>query len=155
MKAHYKRYVLNFKRPRRTSRGVLTEKETWFLFLTDGQKKGVGECGLLRGLSFDDCEDYEDQLKNLCRRINENEEISIEELQSFPSIQMGYEMALMSIKSENTFELFPSVFSCVNKNSTPRRTECRQTHYSECLCPWSGISNRWKGRLPPLHQFQF
>ena len=111
MKAYYKRYVLNFKRPRRTSRGVLTEKETWFLFLTEGQKKGVGECGLFRGLSVDDCEDYEDQLKNLCRRINENEEITTEELQSFPSIQMGYEMALMSIKSENTFELFPSAFT--------------------------------------------
>ena len=111
MKAHYKRYVLNFKSPRRTSRGVLTEKETWFLFLTDGQKKGVGECGLFRGLSVDDCEDYENQLKNLCRRINENEEITKEELQSFPSIQMGYEMALISIKSENTFELFPSAFT--------------------------------------------
>ena len=111
MKAHYKRYFLKFKRPVRTSRRILTEKETWFLFLTDGKKKGVGECGLFRGLSIDDREDYEDQLKNLCRRINENEEINQKELQSFPSIKMGYEMALMSIKSENTFELFPSAFT--------------------------------------------
>ncbi|OUW76694.1 MAG: o-succinylbenzoate synthase [Flavobacteriaceae bacterium TMED212] len=111
MKAHYKRYFLKFKRPVRTSQRVLTEKETWFLFLTDGKKKGVGECGLFRGLSIDDREDYEDQLKNLCRRINENEEIKQKELQSFPSIKMGYEMALMSIKSENTFELFPSAFT--------------------------------------------
>ena len=111
MKAHYKRYFLKFKRPVRTSRRILTEKETWFLFLTDGKKKGVGECGLFRGLSIDDREDYEDQLKNLCQRINENEEIKQEELQSLPSIKMGYEMALMSIKSENTFELFPSAFT--------------------------------------------
>ena len=82
MKAHYKRYFLKFKRPVRTSQRVLTEKETWFLFLTDGKKKGVGECGLFRGLSIDDREDYEDQLKNLCRRINENEEIKQKELQS-------------------------------------------------------------------------
>ena len=111
MKADYKRYVLNFKRPGRTSRGVLLEKEIWFLFLTDGQRKGVGECGLFRGLSIDDREDYEDQLKSLCRRINENEEITQEELQSFPSIQMGYEMALISINSNNTFELFSSAFT--------------------------------------------
>ena len=35
MKAHYKRYVLKFRCPGVTSRGVLREKETWFLFLTD------------------------------------------------------------------------------------------------------------------------
>ncbi|MGB2136647.1 MAG: hypothetical protein ACPHVU_03525, partial [Flavobacteriaceae bacterium] len=70
MKAHYKRYVLKFKRPGGTSRGVLKEKETWFLFLTDGNKTGVGECGLFRGLSADDQPDFEDQLKHLCERIS-------------------------------------------------------------------------------------
>ena len=42
MKAHYKRYVLKFKRPGGTSRGVLKEKETWFLILTNENKTGVG-----------------------------------------------------------------------------------------------------------------
>ena len=73
MKAHYKRYVLNFKSPGCPSRGVLTEKETWFLYLTDGNKTGVGECGLFRGLSSDDRPDYEDQLKGLCDLINQNQ----------------------------------------------------------------------------------
>lgn len=111
MKAHYKRYVLKFKRPGGTSRGVLTEKETWFLFLTEGEKKGVGECGLFRGLSFDDRPDYEDELKALCDRVNRNEEIGVGSIKSFPSIQMGYEMALMSLQSNNPYELFPSAFS--------------------------------------------
>ena len=31
MKATYKKHILNFKRPSGTSRGVMTEKETWFL----------------------------------------------------------------------------------------------------------------------------
>ena len=94
MKAHYKRYVLNFKRPGGTSRGILKKKETWFLFLTEEQKTGVGECGLFRGLSIDDRPDYEDQLKDLCDRINQNESVTLESLQSFPSIQMGFEMAV-------------------------------------------------------------
>jgi o-succinylbenzoate synthase len=111
MKAHYKRYVLKFKRPGGTSRGVLTEKETWFLFLTEGEKKGVGECGLFRGLSFDDRPDYEDEVKALCDRVNRNEEIAVGSIKSFPSIQMGYEMALMSLQSNNPYILFPSAFS--------------------------------------------
>ena len=111
MKAHYKRYILNFRYPSGTSRGVLREKETWFLFLTDGNKTGVGECGLFRGLSSEDQPDYEDQLKFLCERINQNEMLSVESLQSFPSIQMGYETALLSLKSEDPFQLFPSKFT--------------------------------------------
>ncbi|MAG19622.1 MAG: o-succinylbenzoate synthase [Flavobacteriaceae bacterium] len=111
MKAHYKRYVLKFRCPGVTSRGVLRQKETWFLFLTDGNKTGVGECGLFRGLSSDDQPDYEDQLKFLCQRINQNEMLSVESLQCFPSIQMGYETALLSLNSEDPFQLFPSPFT--------------------------------------------
>lgn len=111
MKAFYTKYVLNFKRPGVTSRGVFTRKETWFLYLTDGEKKGVGECALFRGLSFDDSPDYEDHLSALCDRINQNEEVPVKALQSFPSIQMGYEMALLSLKSDDSSVLFPSAFT--------------------------------------------
>ena len=110
MKAHYKRYVLKFKRPGGTSRGVLTEKETWFLYLTEGNKTGVGECGLFRGLSADDRPDYEDQLKGLCDLINQNQRVSPATLQAFPSIQMGYETALLSLQSEDPHVLYPSEF---------------------------------------------
>ncbi len=110
MKAHYKRYVLNFKSPGRTSRGVLTEKETWFLYLTDGKKKGIGECSLFRGLSADDRPDYEDQLKNLCDLINQKKRVSLASLRFFPSIQMGYEMAMLSIQSQDPFVIYPSRF---------------------------------------------
>ena len=52
MKAHYKRYVLKFKRPGGTSRGVLTEKETWFLFLTEGEKKRSRGVWFIQRLKF-------------------------------------------------------------------------------------------------------
>ena len=54
IKATFKKHVLNFKQPSGTSRGVLRTKETFFLLLSDGAMKGVGECGLFRGLSIDD-----------------------------------------------------------------------------------------------------
>lgn len=110
MKAHYKRYLLKFKRPGGTSRGVLTEKETWFLYLTDGNKTGIGECGLFRGLSFDDRPDFEDHLKALCDRINDNERVTVDSLRFFPAIQMGYEMALLSLRSEYPYEFYSSDF---------------------------------------------
>ena len=69
MEATYKRYLLKFKVPGGTSRGVLMEKETWFLFLKDGLKRGIGECAIFRGLSSDDRPDYEIQLKLLCNQI--------------------------------------------------------------------------------------
>lgn len=110
MKASYFKYSLKFKQPSGTSRGVLTEKETWFIVLEDNEKKGVGECGILRGLSVDDRVDYEEKLKWTCKNIHLGEEKLWQELIEFPSIQFGVEMAFLSLRSESPFQLFPSEF---------------------------------------------
>ncbi len=111
MKASYHRYFLEFKRPSGTSRGVLTQKETWFLILEKDGKKGIGECGLLRGLSFDDRPDYEAKLKWVCENIHLGATQLWELLPEFPSIQFGVEMAFRSLESENPYLLFPSEFT--------------------------------------------
>ena len=111
MKASYKRYLLKFKRPSGTSRGVLTEKETWFLKIEDDDRYGIGECGILRSLSYDDRPDYEDKLHWVCENINLGKEMLWAELREFPSIQFGVEMAFQSLKSSTPFELFPSEFT--------------------------------------------
>ena len=111
MTADYKKYILNFKRPSGTSRGVLTEKETWFLKISDGNNFGIGECGILRSLSYDDRPDYEEKLKWVCENINMGKEMLWEELRDFPSIQFGVEMAFKSLNSAHPFELFSSEFS--------------------------------------------
>ena len=54
MKASYFRYVLDFKQASGTSRGILKQKETWFIKVEHQNKWGIGECGILRGLSCDD-----------------------------------------------------------------------------------------------------
>lgn len=111
MKATYYPYFLNFKNPSGTSRGVLTKKETWFIIIDNGHKKGIGECGLLRGLSCDDREDYEEKLAWACTNIDLGLEELWESLLEFPSIQFGLEMAFLSLESNSPFELFPSDFT--------------------------------------------
>lgn len=111
MKAIYKKYNLQFKRPSGTSRGVMTEKETWFLILEENGKKGIGECGLLRGLSIDDRPDYEKKLQWVCENIHLEQQMLWESLMDFPSIQFGVEMAFQSLQSDNPFLLFPSAFT--------------------------------------------
>ena len=111
MQATYKKYILNFKRPSGTSRGVLTVKETWFIKIEDGDNFGYGECGILRGLSIDDRPDYEAKLKWACENIHLGKNELWEALIEFPSIQFGIEMAFQSLKNENEFELFSSAFT--------------------------------------------
>ncbi|MEW7293035.1 o-succinylbenzoate synthase [Aquimarina sp. 2304DJ70-9] len=118
MKATYHKHILEFKRPSGTSRGILKTKETWFIVINSGNKKGVGECGILRTLSIDDRPDYEEKLKWACDNITLGVEKLWEELIEFPSIQFGVEMAFKSLYSTSPFLLFPSAFT-ENRASIP------------------------------------
>jgi len=112
IQATYQKYILNFKRPSGTSRGILKTKETWFLMLNREGKWGVGECGILRGLSFDDKPEYEGKLRWLCQNINLDKSILMHELREFPSLQMGFETAWFSLNSPtHPYELYPSPFT--------------------------------------------
>lgn len=111
IKSSYKKYILNFKRPSGTSRGVMTEKETWFIILERDGKQGIGECGILRSLSIDDRPDYEEKLQWVCDNIYLGEDALWKELIEFPSIQFGMEMAFRSLNSETPYLLFPSGFT--------------------------------------------
>ncbi|WP_284462797.1 o-succinylbenzoate synthase [Chryseobacterium sp.] len=110
MEASYFRYLLQFKRPSGTSRGVLLDKETFILEISENGKKGVGECAIFRGLSFDDRPDYEDKLKWLCENIEKDFADLKEELKDFPSIWFGYEQAILNLKHGGSL-YFPSEFT--------------------------------------------
>ncbi|MCK5815468.1 MAG: o-succinylbenzoate synthase [Flavobacteriaceae bacterium] len=118
MKAVFKKHILNFKQASGTSRGILRTKETFFLIISKNEKKGIGECGLFRGLSIDDLPDYEVKLQWVCNNINLEKDFLLQELREFPSIQFGLEQALLSLQSANQFELFPSEFT-KGKDSIP------------------------------------
>ncbi len=116
VQATYQKYTLQFKRPSGTSRGVLTEKETWFIILKKDGKTGIGECGILRSLSIDDRPDYEEKLRWTCENIHLGEAVLWERLQEFPSIQFGLEMAFRSLEAADPFVLFPSDFTRSEQN---------------------------------------
>jgi len=110
MTATFKQYLLEFKKPSGTSRGILRTKETFFLEIEENGKKGIGECALFRGLSFDDVPEYEEKLSWLCANINQDFEFLKQELKKFPSIWFGYEQAILNLKhGENIY--FPSDFT--------------------------------------------
>lgn len=89
----------------------MNTKETWFIVLEQDGKKGIGECGILRGLSIDDRPDYEEKLQWTCTNIHLGKDQLWESLLEFPSIQFGVEMAFQSLESETPFLLFASDFT--------------------------------------------
>ena len=115
IRATYYKYILQFKTPSGTSRGILETKETWFLYLSKEDKFGVGECGLFRGLSIDDRPDYEDKLKWVCNNIELGLDILLAKTIHFPSIQIGLEQAFLSLQSTSPYKLFVSNFTESNK----------------------------------------
>ena len=111
MKARFKKYTLDFKTPGGTSRGVLTQKDTWFLCLEDKEQWGIGECNMFRGLSADDRPDFEEKLDWLCRNIDGDPDFLMNELIEYPSLQFGLEQALLSLKAPEPMLLLPSAFT--------------------------------------------
>ena len=112
MKAECFQYQLQFKFAAGTSRGVLHEKETWFISLWNEETpsvKGWGECAVFRGLSIDDRVDYADKMKEVCedpiRYATENL------LVEWPSIRFGLETALTDLKQGGNKILYPSSFT--------------------------------------------
>lgn len=109
MEAKYTSYILNFKIPGGTSRGVLTRKESFFIAIHDKGKVGLGEVGVLRGLSYDDIPELESQIAWTCENIHLGLDELYETNQQFPSIQFALEQAFSHLN--NGFEHFPSPFT--------------------------------------------
>ena len=78
--------------------------------MREGKNWGIGEAGLFRGLSSDDCPDYEQVLTRACAAVAEQGDQAMDAYREYPSIVIGLEQALHSIKGSTPFELFPSSF---------------------------------------------
>lgn len=89
----------------------MATKETWFLVLIDKNHWGIGECGILRGLSIDDRPDFEEKLRWICDHIDLGEVKLCNALIELPALQFGVETAFRSFHSKNPFILFPSEFT--------------------------------------------
>jgi o-succinylbenzoate synthase len=110
MNAYATPYALNFITPGGTSRGVLTQKETHFMTLSDGDRLGIGECAVFRGLSRDDRPDYAEKVQWACDHIHLGLEELREALQDWPTLVFGLETAFRSLYAQDAMELYPSAF---------------------------------------------
>lgn len=79
-----------------TSRERMWHKRTYLVRVHNSDRPdicGIGECGLFRGLSADDCPDYEDILADLCRHPQDWEACTM------PSIHFGFETATRDLEN--------------------------------------------------------
>ncbi|MDO1448690.1 o-succinylbenzoate synthase [Rhodocytophaga aerolata] len=121
IKADYQKYTLHFKFEAGTSRGVLTQKDTYFVKIwnrDNPQVYGIGECSVLKGLSIDDKVDYESYLANICAELSDFEfsgdiSVVLNELigNQYPSIQFGIETALLDLLNGGNRIIYPSPFT--------------------------------------------
>ena len=111
IKASYFPYQLEFKKPSGTSRGILTYKKIWIVKLWNEENPevfGLGECNPLVGLSIDDRDDFEEELKKICENINDFIDV---ELYEFPSIRFAIETAYKDLMNGGKRILFDNEFS--------------------------------------------
>jgi o-succinylbenzoate synthase len=121
LKTDYHKYTLRFKFEAGTSRGVLTEKDTYFVKICtrdNPQVYGIGECSVLKGLSIDDKVDYESYLANICAELSDYEftgdiSLILKELigNQYPSIQFGIETALHDLINGGSRIIYSSPFA--------------------------------------------
>jgi len=114
LKATNCKYNLQFKRPAGTSRGVLNSKESWFIIVYDEDNpgsKGVGEAGLLSGLSIDNLDAFEDKIDEVCENIGNYKFYLENGLPEFPAIRFALETALIDLGNNGKRDLFPSDFT--------------------------------------------
>ena len=111
MTYHIEERTLHFKQPAGTSRGVYTTRKSWFVYLSDGKREGVGECAPLPDLSCDARPDYAEVLDNFCQSLCETGEIDYEAMRTYPSMLFGLETALMDLRSKKEGILFDTAFS--------------------------------------------
>lgn len=112
LQASCSKYLLQFKFPAGTSRGVMLDKETWFIKIWNIENPtvfGIGECAVFKGLSVDDRPDYQEKLLECCKNINNREFIN--HLETWPSIRFGIESALLDLEHGGNRILFPSQFT--------------------------------------------
>ena len=103
MKINIEERLFHFKQPAGTSRGVYTTRTSWFVTITDGERRGVGECAPLPDLSCDALPDYGEKLRakgeEFLAALEKGEdavEAFFETLRDYPSMLFGFETALLN-----------------------------------------------------------
>lgn len=111
MRLAYAPYILKFRNPAGTSRGVLTEKPTFLIKVFDENEPsrfGIGECSVFPGLSPEADGNYGYKLIELLANIALDKET---DLSGYSSIVFGLEQALRDYAGGCRHVYYPSEFT--------------------------------------------
>ena len=115
LQASFKKLTLNFKQPSGTSRGVLTQKDSWLISIWDSQNPliiGIGEASIIKTLSPEWNSNFEAKVVGVCDNISHfTTEKGLNELRQFPSIHLAIETALLDLKNGGEGLIFESDFT--------------------------------------------
>jgi L-alanine-DL-glutamate epimerase-like enolase superfamily enzyme len=115
-KLYMKPYALYFKRPSGTSRGVLTEKTSYFFWLHSTSfpnRYGIGEAAPLQGLSIDYEPDLSFRFNIICQEFNQGRVEMVLDLANtlFPSLKFALETACLDWLNGGKRVIFESNFT--------------------------------------------
>jgi len=114
MQAKFTKHTLQFIIPGGTSRGVLQEKDSWFIQVWNEENPavvGVGECSIIPRLSIDDKPELEQKIAETVSRVDEIQASFHQELKGWPSIRFALETALIDLQQGGRRILYPSLFT--------------------------------------------
>lgn len=110
MRLAYAPYMLKFRQPAGTSRGILTEKPTYIIKVWDEanpMQYGIGEASVFPGLSTEADGRYELKIVELLANVALGRPT---DLSRYPSLQLGFEQAIRDFVSGSQGLYFDSPF---------------------------------------------
>lgn len=105
-------HIFDFKKPSGTSRGVMTQKKSWFIELQQNGISAWGECSIIEKLSpdYSDDEQYAAKITAFLEAW-QREQLEISSMDDFPSIKFGIEMALLDLETGGKRILYDTAFT--------------------------------------------
>jgi len=119
MKIEIQKYRLNFTFEARTSRGVMTSKESWFIKLYDAENPeifGIGECGPLQGLSPDLNGKLAEIMRDLLHEVTATDHLELADLEkiipvNYPALRFAMETAILDLRNGGKRILYENEFT--------------------------------------------
>ncbi len=112
---------LTFKRPSGTSRGILTQKHAWYIYLseTGSELVGIGEISIIEGLTkeFEQLDTFQNWLEQCVNELNENQLTTdnfnpfIEKWYDKPSLYFGLETAFLDFSTGGKQLFYDTAFT--------------------------------------------
>ena len=106
--------TLHFKQPADTSRGVYLTRTSFFVELTQGCARGVGECAPLPDLSCDvlsGTQQYRAKLQYFCDMLCSTGCLPTELMRNYPSMLFGLETAMLQLRAGGSHVLLDTPFA--------------------------------------------